>query len=101
MKHSCKKGVKRKPIRRVSKKYRKELDQYRVDAKEFIRLNTGCFATLEGCTKRSTEVHHLAGRGSLLNAKRLWRPVCPNCHRIIHDVLSMEEAVSLGLRIKK
>lgn len=101
MKHSCKKGVKRKPIPKVSKKRRKELDSYRVDAKEFLRLNKVCFAKLEGCTKRSTDLHHLAGRGILLNVKKYWRAVCRNCHSIIHDVLSVDEAVLLGLRIKR
>lgn len=68
-------------VNKVSEK-KKELDkQYRKLRAKFLKENPKCLPQLVGCTKRATDVHHMAGRigDEYLNVKN-FLPVCRKCH---------------------
>ena len=70
-------------IRRVSVKRKSETALYRLLRIEYLIEHPFC----EGlCGKRSTEIHHRAGReGKLLNDKRHFAAVCRTLHDWIRD----------------
>lgn len=71
-----------KPLRRVSKKRRKQNTLYAVLRREYLSANPVC----EVCQKtKATDIHHKAGRaGRYLNENTLWAAVCRSCHEHIH-----------------
>lgn len=70
---------------------------YILKAKEFKKSNALCKANLEGCTKKTQDVHHKKGRsGSLLMDENYWLPVCRNCHRIIEQNPKMAKELGLS-----
>src|SRR6185369_5031912 len=59
---------------------------YNKEAARFKKENPFCMAKLDGCTKRTDEVHHKRGRlGLRLMDEKYWLPVCRNCHRQIEE----------------
>lgn len=60
-----------------------------------------CEAQLPGCTGRSQEVHHKAGRiGALLLDEAHLMAICHPCHDYIHTRMSRAEAVERGFKTK-
>jgi predicted HNH restriction endonuclease len=56
---------------------------------------------LNDCAIEATDVHHLfSGRNKdkYYLDMSTWKAVCRNCHRAIHNYLSAEEAIKLGLK---
>lgn len=84
-----KKQVKR--IAKFSEKMKGKLKAYRELNKEYLASHPYCLANLPGCTKKATQVHHLGGRGSKLNAVDTFMALCDPCHKTIHNKLSATE----------
>lgn len=54
--------------------------------KAYKKKNSQCQVMLQGCSKITTDVHHMRGRlGSNLMDERYWIAVCRNCHRWIEE----------------
>jgi len=96
-------GVAKKPkptARRIptfSSKMSKMKALYSVARVKFLSDHPMCHAHLDAkCTKKSTEVHHKAGRlfGLLLD-QRYWLPACWYCHNWIE--MHPEQAKEMGL----
>jgi hypothetical protein len=86
-------------IPKVSKKQKEALKKYSGLRVEFLRERRLCEAKLPGCARRSTDVHHLAGRGKFLLIVSTWMAICRPCHRTIHDEMSAEEAYERGFKM--
>ena len=93
-----------KSIAPVSKKRQVAMDEYSKKRLAFLALHLTCQAKLVGCTGNSTDVHHLySGKDRdkyYLNIST-WKAVCRNCHNYIHDHLSAEEAIEMGLKLRE
>lgn len=87
-----------KPIAKHSKKMLTELKIYRVLRKDYLKDHPICEAELEGCKKKSIEIHHTASRGLNLNNVDTWIAVCRWCHDEIH--LNSKSAREKGLLIR-
>lgn len=92
-------GKKRKQIAKFSEKMKGQLKTYKELRKEYLEKHKYCFANLEGCTKKATQVHHLSSRGSKLNQEETFMAVCFNCHSRLHSKLSATERRDRGLMI--
>lgn len=94
--------LKKKPakIAPVSEKRKSQMAQYSKLRKGFLSENKVCQASLEGCSKKATDVHHMQGRENerLLDDTK-WLAVCRVCHRKITDNAAM--AIELGLSYSK
>ncbi len=88
---------KKKVIPKVSAKRKKENEKYSAEGPQWFLDNPKCKAKLQGCTGDTEHRHHTAGRGSNLNAKETFLPVCSSCHYLIHNVMSAKERRKLGL----
>lgn len=87
-----------KPIRKVSKKTAKELQDYSVQRRQYLAGHTECQARVSPqCDGDSCEVHHSAKRGANLLNVDTFVAVCRPCHRYIEDVMSAEERREKGL----
>lgn len=87
-------------IRKKSVKREKEEIEYNAKKKKHLKDNPYCQARLIGCSKRSIDLHHKAGRvGSNYLNEETFMAVCRNCHSKIHDVLSSKEAKEKDLKI--
>lgn len=76
----------RKYIRQVSDKRMEQLKNYSGEVKAYKKKNNNCEVRLQGCSKLTTDVHHMKGRlGSNLMDQRYWIAVCRNCHRWIEE----------------
>ena len=84
-----------KSISPVSKKRQGEMDKYSLLRDAFITAKPRCEAKLVGCTGKSTDVHHKAGRNENHLQVGTWLAVCRTCHSWIetHPL----EAKELGL----
>jgi hypothetical protein len=96
-------GVAKKPkptatrIPAYSSKRAKMTALYSVARVKFLQDHPMCHAHLDAkCSKKSTEVHHKAGRlfGLLLD-QRYWLPTCHECHTWIE--MHPEQAKEMGL----
>ena len=76
------------------------LKDYSSIRKHFLAQKPMCQAKLENCTLRSTDVHHMKGRGmeSYLNTDT-WLSVCRSCHNWIEN--NPEESYELGFSKKR
>lgn len=88
-----------KPIRKESKKRKKERPIYNRLAKEHKNENPYCQARLDGCTHIASETHHMGGRGKLYLDKSKYLSLCHNCHRIITEDSAL--ALSRGFSISR
>ena len=84
-----------KSISPVSKKRQVEKDDYTKLREAFLLAKPNCEAKLVGCTTKSTDIHHKAGRvGENYLKIGTWLSACRNCHRWIED--NPVEAKELG-----
>ena len=86
----------------ISKKKKEEIDEYTKLRKLFMIAHPFCEAKLQGCIGEASDVHHLYSgkdRSKYFLKMTSWKAVCRNCHHQIHDVLSTEELLELGLRL--
>lgn len=93
-------GVKPKPRSKIKPKSKKQekLDVvYSQLRRVFLEKNPNCQASLPGCTRKATEVHHKDGRQKNYLVIETWCASCRNCHVYIHN--NPEEARELGLLI--
>lgn len=89
---------KRKKIPKVSRKREAENEAYRKLRVEFLKKNPRCQCGRNGCTRKSTDVHHTAGRGgkNFLDVGT-WRALNRTCHRWVEE--NPNEAKSLNLAV--
>ena len=67
----------RKPIKKMSDKRKKELNEYKTLRLKFLKENPFC----KVCGKESNQIHHAKGReNSLLNDLTYFVAVCGQCH---------------------
>lgn len=85
------KPLKRTPLRRMSKKRRRESVIYSEKRKIFLQSHPWCEVAVGVATEcvggnRSTDVHHVAGRlgGNYLD-ESTWKASCRSCHDWIHN----------------
>jgi len=93
----------REPISKLSDKEKKRQALYSVLKKEFMKTHGSCEVKLIGCLGKATDVHHLyfgADRYGHFLDSTTWKSTCRNCHSTIHDKLSNEQLLKLGLRLK-
>lgn len=90
---------KAKPINKVSKRQAVLLAEYNRKLVPFKKKNPNCKATLTGCTQKTTDVHHMKGRGKYLLDVSTWLPTCRNCHSTIEQDPTL--AKSLGLSFSR
>ena len=86
-------AVRQKPIPLFSKKRLADIKIYSVLRKDFLNDRLVCEAKLEGCNKKTVDVHHLFSgrdRNKYFTVVETWKAVCRSCHRKIHDELSTE-----------
>lgn len=85
-----------KSIPPVSKKRKKERSTYSVIREAFLVVKPHCEAKLVGCTLKSTDIHHKAGRvGENYLKITTWLAVCRSCHKWIEE--NPNEAKELNL----
>jgi hypothetical protein len=84
--HFSKKREPRATPNKVSPKRKVENEEYSRKREEFLKANPECQAGIENiCDREANEVHHMKGRGILLNETKFWLAVCRNCHVYITD----------------
>jgi 5-methylcytosine-specific restriction endonuclease McrA len=87
-------------IKKKSDKRAKAEPEYNEKRKKFLKENPRCQAKLEGCTGKTNDLHHRAGReGSNYTNEKTFMAVCRNCHDKVHTVLSAKEAREKKLKI--
>jgi hypothetical protein len=75
-------SLKRTKLNPVSKKRKKQLNEYHLLRREFLFQNNICAMCKDA---KSTDIHHVAGRWQeRLNDKNKWQPLCRGCHDYIH-----------------
>ncbi len=97
----AKKPLKRTPVSPISRKRARQLTQYRKRIKVWKQEHAYCEARLEGCTIRTTDVHHMRGRENeqLLNEED-WLAVCRECHTEI-GLMSIDDQIEKGVSKSK
>lgn len=73
--------MKKTPLRRVSKKQQARLRIYYKLRDDYLSQHPVCQCCNE---RKSQDIHHVAGRGSLLNDTEHFMAVCRPCHDGIH-----------------
>ena len=102
-KNCANKHSKPKSLPKISKKKLVENQEYSILRVEFLNKHPTCQAKLPGCTVMSTDIHHLYSgkdRSKYYLESTTWKAVCRMCHNFIHDKLSSEDAIELGLKLK-
>ena len=91
------------PIKKVSDKKKQEDVEYSKKRKLFLEAHPSCQAKLPGiCTGQATDIHHLysgKNRSKYYLQVDTYKAVCRNCHNYIHDHLSIEDAIEMGLKL--
>lgn len=82
--------VKQKPkkqytIPKVSGKKAKLDRAYSVMRKTYLDLHSVCMAHLPMCTLKSSDIHHMRGRGQYHLDTTTWIAVCRQCHSWIEE----------------
>jgi len=78
--------VKRTAIRKVSTKRAAQRRVYLRKRAVFLQRRLYCEIFKDGCTRRSTQIHHMHGcEGAKLLDEEWWLPACASCHRYLHD----------------
>jgi len=93
-----------KPIPKQSDKEKKRQAAYSVLKKEFMKSHKYCEAKLPGCVSIAIDVHHPyfgADRYKYFLDDSTYIAICRSCHHVVHDELSSEELIELGLRKKE
>lgn len=85
---------------RSDKKIKKDKG-YSVLCAKFKETHPYCEVMLPECSKFTTDVHHThfgKDKDKFYLIVSTWKAACRNCHHVIHDILSTEELIKLGLR---
>ena len=80
--------IRRKPLRRCSKKHAAALAKYYELRRAFLAENTLCEGFkvgLAGCEGDAVEPHHTKGWDIHLNDVSSWLPMCRQCHTWTHQ----------------
>ncbi len=85
----------RKAIAKASPKYAKELAKYSRENPGWKKENSIC--AVPGCGQATTDSHHAAGRGALLNDRRFILPLCKPHHDLCKDMPEVAEEAGLIL----
>tara|TARA_R100001015_G_C4627696_1_gene187375 strand:- start:741 stop:1142 length:402 start_codon:yes stop_codon:yes gene_type:complete len=93
------KPLKRRQLNPKSKKMQIIDGAYTKLRKSFMEKKPMCEASLPGCNKISTDVHHKKGRGKYHLVVDTWLSVCRSCHTWIEE--HPKEAIELGYSIKR
>jgi len=88
-----------KPIRKVSVRKAKELDEYAILKKEFLETKNACEIRLPGCFLSSYEVHHCSMSDKDFLNTETWLAVCRRCHSRLETEMSAEERREKGYLI--
>lgn len=100
IKRSAKPIAKKAAPKKIADKRRSEISLYTKERKLYLAVNKQCLASLHGCTKVATDVHHKKGReNKLLLDKQYWLPVCRSCHDWITE--HSKEAIEMGLSVSR
>lgn len=94
----------RKAINKVSSKEQKRQAAYLVLRKEYMKQYPECQVRLPECSHIAVDIHHLyfgADRYGHFLDSTSWKSTCRSCHSTIHDKLSNEQLIELGLRLKE
>jgi hypothetical protein len=78
----------------ISKKKKEEISTYNKLRDAFLFIKPNCEAKLMGCTGKSSDIHHMRGRGEYMLKIGTWLSVCRSCHSYIE--LHPLEAKELG-----
>ena len=89
----------KKPIRHKSSKMNALDTVYSKLRKHYLEQYPLCCASLPGCSKHATDIHHKKGRGKYHNDPTTWIAVCRSCHTLIEE--HPKESIELGLLIKR
>ena len=90
-------------IPKESAKRSKENRLYHAKRILYLTTHKECEAVLPGCVGVATDIHHLwmgSDRSKYFLDEKTWKSCCRSCHSMIHDKLSTEELIKLGLRNK-
>ena len=91
-------------IKKFSEKRKQQNDEYSKLRKLYLESHPFCEAKLSGiCTGEATDIHHLYSgkdRNKYYLQIETYKAVCRSCHNFIHDHLSTEGALELGLKLK-
>lgn len=94
--------VVRQPIARVSAKKAKKDRIYNGKRIIFLLEHPNCEINLPGiCTHKATDVHHTysgSDRDKYYLDITTWKAGCRPCHNYVHDKMSSEQAIALGLK---
>lgn len=88
-----------KPIRKVSVRKAKELDEYAVLKKQFLETKGACEIRLPECFLSSYEVHHCSMSDKDFLNTETWLAVCRRCHSRLETEMSAEERQEKGYLI--
>lgn len=94
----------RKAINKVSSKEQKRQAAYLVLRKEYMKQYPECQVRLPECSHVAVDIHHLhfgADRYGHFLDSTSWKSTCRHCHSTLHDKLSNEQLIELGLRLKE
>ena len=85
--HLEKREVTRIVIQKVSEPRKDENKIYDKNRKQYLKIHTFCEAGLKGCTKVSTEIHHLKKRRTKQDRidTNNFMAVCSACHKKIES----------------
>jgi len=88
------------PVRKVSKKMAKDLQDYGILRLQYLQMHPACEVRLPGiCDGQATTVHHCAKRGVNLLRADTFKSACMSCHEYIETKMSAEERREKGLLI--
>ena len=83
----------------ISQKMKQTMSIYDKKRTAFMSIHPYCQASLPGCGKTATDVHHMAGRGESHNDINTWLAVCRTCHNWIEN--NPAKAKAMGLSISR
>jgi hypothetical protein len=93
--------LKRSYIKPISDKQKKRLVEYNKLRLQYLNEHPKCEVQLSSeCSVYATEIHHKCSRDGD-NLFKHFVATCRNCHTYIHDKLSLEEGIELGLLMRK
>ena len=91
-----KQPIKQKRISPLSSKLAKLRKEYSILRLKYLSDNPNCLASLPGCTRIATDVHHMQGRGLYFLDITTWLAVCRNCHVIIETNPELAKELKLS-----
>jgi len=90
-------------LNKVSARKASEDKVYTKLRRDFLLQKPFCEARLPECTVKGTDIHHTYfgnDRSKYYLITSTWKTVCRSCHNQIHDKLTQEELLELGLKRK-